>query len=133
PTSRPACTRGSMCVRSRRCCRSGHAPGCALGRCRLDWKRLQSPSDPCLEGAMMSTSRPVLRAALLGLLAVAASAPAAGADAPGGDRAAERAFVDALMAKMTLEEKLGQLYQPRGLSSETGPAAIAASEAQIAS
>lgn len=82
---------------------------------------------------MMSTSRPVLRAALLGLLAVAASAPAAGVDAPGGDRAAERAFVDALMAKMTLEEKLGQLNQPRGLGSETGPAAIAASDAQIAS
>ena len=50
-----------------------------------------------------------------------------------GDRAAEKAFVDALMAKMTLEEKLGQLNQPRGLGSDTGPAATAASDAQIAS
>ena len=81
--------------------------------------------------------QPMFRATLLGLLVAAVSAPAARADAPAATpdagRAAERAFVDALMAKMTLEEKLGQLNQPRGLGSETGPAAIAASDAQIAS
>lgn len=50
---------------------------------------------------------------------------------PGDGSVAERAFIDALLAKMTLEEKLGQLNQPRGLGNETGPEAEAATGAQI--
>ena len=84
----------------------------------------------------------VSNAVLAGLLAVALSAPAsAGGDPSGnapkvafssaGDRAAERAFVDALMAKMTLEEKLGQLNQPPGVGNHTGPEAMAGNEDQI--
>ncbi len=80
------------------------------------------------------------RAMLAGLAVTLLAAPALasgpagqGAYSSAGDRAAEKAFVDALMAKMTLEEKLGQLNQPRGLGSDTGPAAMAASESQIAS
>ncbi len=70
------------------------------------------------------------------LLVTALSAPVAGAALPTGTpphagHAAERAFIDALLARMTLEEKLGQLNQPRGLGNDTGPAAQAASEAQI--
>ncbi|HEU0307494.1 MAG TPA: glycoside hydrolase family 3 N-terminal domain-containing protein, partial [Lysobacter sp.] len=45
----------------------------------------------------------------------AEAAPARGADA------AESAFVETLLSKMTLEEKLGQLNQPRGRWGETGP------------
>ncbi len=72
---------------------------------------------------------------LLSLPAVAAvpTGPGQAGFSSAGDRTAEKAFVDALMAKMTLEEKLGQLNQPRGLGSDTGPAATAASDAQIGS
>lgn len=84
----------------------------------------------------------VSNAVLAGLLAVALTAPAAaGGDASAGtpkvafssagDRAAERVFVDALMAKMTLEEKLGQLNQPPGVGNHTGPEAMAGNEDQI--
>lgn len=48
-----------------------------------------------------------------------------------GDLDAERAFVDALMARMTLAEKLGQLNQPPGVGNNTGPAAMAGSEDQV--
>jgi beta-glucosidase len=73
-------------------------------------------------------------AMLAGMLAALLSGAAAqAAPPPAPDRTAERAFVDALMARMTLAEKLGQLNQPRGLGSDTGPAAMAASEEQIAS
>ncbi len=75
----------------------------------------------------------LLLAALAAGPAAADTASPAVAYTSAGDRAAERAFVDALLAKMTLEEKLGQLNQPRGLGSDTGPAAMAASESQIAS
>ena len=68
----------------------------------------------------------LLASALASLLAMPAVAGG------GADRSAEKAFVDALLAKMTLEEKLGQLNQPRGLGNDTGPAATAASDAQIA-
>lgn len=85
-----------------------------------------------------SSLRVLLASLAVSLLSL--SALAAGPSGPGqagyssaGDRAAEKAFVDALLAKMTLEEKLGQLNQPRGLGSDTGPAATAASDAQIAS
>lgn len=43
----------------------------------------------------------------------------------------EAAFVEALLARMTLEEKLGQLNQPTGPGNKTGPAARAAGETQI--
>lgn len=43
----------------------------------------------------------------------------------------EAAFVDALLVRMTLEEKLGQLSQPRGLGSDTGPFAAIASDDQV--
>ena len=79
-------------------------------------------------------TRPV--AFLAGLLAAALAAPGAWAAPPpprtsAGDLAAERAFVDALMAKMTLAEKLGQLNQPPGVGNNTGPAAMAGSEDQV--
>ena len=81
--------------------------------------------------ATCSRLLPFLSIALAALLA----APAAAAPAPGhtsaGDAAAERAFVDALMAKMTLAEKLGQLNQPPGVGNNTGPAAMAGSEDQV--
>lgn len=73
---------------------------------------------------------------LAGLLAAALAAPLAWAEPPpprtsAGDLDAERAFVDALMAKMTLAEKLGQLNQPPGVGNNTGPAAMAGSEDQV--
>ncbi|MGY1519968.1 glycoside hydrolase family 3 N-terminal domain-containing protein [Luteimonas sp. A482] len=73
---------------------------------------------------------------LTGLLAIAMAIPGAwAAPAPAqtsaGDLAAERAFVDALMARMTLAEKLGQLNQPPGVGNNTGPAAMSGSEDQV--
>ena len=38
----------------------------------------------------------------------------------------EKAFIDSLLARMTLEEKLGQLNQPPGIGNDTGPKAKAA-------
>lgn len=68
---------------------------------------------------------------LAGLMApvVIAAPPAARSSA--GDAAAENAFVDALMAKMSLAEKLGQLNQPPGVGNNTGPAAMTGSEDQV--
>lgn len=79
-------------------------------------------------------------AAVVGSTAIAAVAPAATLSVPspsnagtGGEGAAiavttvapgseaEAEFVEALLAKMTLEEKLGQLNQPRGRWGDTGP------------
>lgn len=73
---------------------------------------------------------------LSALLATALVAPVAWAEPPppktsAGDLAAEKAYVDALMAKMTLAEKLGQLNQPPGVGNNTGPAAMAGSEDQV--
>lgn len=73
---------------------------------------------------------------LAGLFAAALAAPAAWSAPPpattsAGDASAERAFVDALLAKMTLDEKLGQLNQPPGVGNNTGPAAMTGSEAQV--
>ena len=59
----------------------------------------------------------------------AAETPAAAARA--SSPAGEEAFVEALLAKMTLEEKLGQLNQPPGLGNDTGPKAMAGGEEQI--
>ncbi len=72
---------------------------------------------------------PFLSTALAALLA--APAAAAPAHTSAGDAAAERAFVDALMAKMTLADKLGQLNQPPGVGNNTGPTAMAGSEDQV--
>ncbi len=78
-------------------------------------------------------------AMLTGLLAVALTTPVptTARETPqtnhssAGDRVAEKAFVDALLAKMTLEEKLGQLNQPPGVGNHTGPEAMAGNEDQI--
>ena len=75
-------------------------------------------------------------AVLAGLLAAMLLAPAAWSAPPAprtsaGGPDAERAFVDALMARMTLAEKLGQLNQPPGVGNNTGPAAMAGSEDQV--
>lgn len=67
---------------------------------------------------------------LAGLIATLLAAPAV-AKPPVYATPAETAFVDALMAKMTVEEKLGQLNQPAGVGANTGPAAMAGSEDQI--
>jgi beta-glucosidase len=58
----------------------------------------------------------------LGALAAGAAKPSDGA---------EKAFVDALLARMTLEEKLGQLNQPPGIGNNTGPKAKAAGTDQV--
>lgn len=65
------------------------------------------------------------------MLAALLSATVAAASPSTPDRSAEKAFVDALMARMTVEEKLGQLNQPSGVGNNTGPAAMAGSEDQI--
>lgn len=54
---------------------------------------------------------------------VSASAP--------GDTLGMGRLLDSLLARMTLEEKLGQLNQPGGPGNDTGPAARAGSEADI--
>ena len=45
--------------------------------------------------------------------------------------AGEHAFVEALLAKMTIEEKLGQLNQPPAIGNDTGAAARAGGEDEI--
>ncbi|MGJ4729301.1 beta-glucosidase BglX [Luteimonas sp. SDU101] len=77
-----------------------------------------------------------LAPALTGLLAATLLAPVAWSAPPpprtsAGSPEAERAYVDALMARMTLAEKLGQLNQPPGVGNNTGPAAMAGSEDQV--
>ncbi|MDH5833847.1 beta-glucosidase BglX [Luteimonas kalidii] len=75
---------------------------------------------------------PCLSVALATLLAAPAAWAAPGpARSSAGDATAERAFVDALMAKMTLAEKLGQLNQPPAVGNNTGPAAMTGSEDQV--
>ncbi|MBD9376672.1 glycoside hydrolase family 3 N-terminal domain-containing protein [Pseudoxanthomonas sp. PXM04] len=67
---------------------------------------------------------------LAAAIATALIAPAVGARTPQAP-AGEAAFVEALLAKMTVEEKLGQLNQPPGLGNDTGPQAMAGGEDQI--
>ncbi|SKC41295.1 glycoside hydrolase family 3 N-terminal domain-containing protein [Pseudoxanthomonas indica] len=68
----------------------------------------------------------VLTAALATVLA----GPALAARQP-TPPANEKAFVEALLAKMTLEEKLGQLNQPPAIGNDTGAAAQAGGEDEI--
>jgi beta-glucosidase len=56
--------------------------------------------------------------------------PLASASAP-ADTSGMGRFLDSLLGRMTLEEKLGQLNQPGGPGNDTGPAARAGSEADI--
>jgi beta-glucosidase len=63
-----------------------------------------------------------------GLLALAAGATAQQPIAP---PQREQAFVDSVLATLTLEEKLGQLTQYRGRGSETGPRVMEGGEVQI--
>src|SRR5690606_23076526 len=90
-----------------------------------------SGQDSMTRRATCSRLLPFLSTALAALLAAPAAAAPAPAHTSAGDVAAERAFVDALMAKMTLAEKLGQLNQPPGVGNNTGPAAMAGSEDQV--
>src|SRR5690606_36573684 len=69
--------------------------------------------------------------ALVILLAGPAVGAPVGPHSSAGDAAAERPLVDALLARMTLAEKLGQLNQPPGVGNNTGPAAMAGSEEQV--
>lgn len=78
----------------------------------------------------MSTNHLSSRPLLAGLIATLLAAPAAAAP-PVYATPQEKAFVDALMAKMTVEEKLGQLNQPAGVGNNTGPAAMTGNEDQI--
>ncbi|KRA51131.1 hypothetical protein ASD77_16065 [Pseudoxanthomonas sp. Root65] len=78
----------------------------------------------------MSTNHLSSRPLLAGLIATLLAAPAAAAP-PAYATPQEKAFVDALMAKMTVEEKLGQLNQPAGVGNNTGPAAMTGNEDQI--
>ena len=78
----------------------------------------------------MSINHVSSRPLLAGLIATLLAAPAAAAP-PVYATPQEKAFVDALMAKMTVEEKLGQLNQPAGVGNNTGPAAMTGNEDQI--
>lgn len=83
-------------------------------------------------------------AAALPALGCAAAVPSAGPGTPRpdgptragrtpgpADTASIDRFVDSLLARMTLEEKLGQLNQPAGPASNTGPAARAGTDTDI--
>ncbi len=64
----------------------------------------------------------VMALAPLGLVAAEAAKPS---------DTGEKAFVESLLARMTLEEKLGQLNQPPGIGNDTGPKAKAAGTEQV--
>ncbi|MGH7508263.1 MAG: beta-glucosidase BglX [Gemmatimonadales bacterium] len=72
-------------------------------------------------GAGCGTSTPV----------VAGVDPAAREAATAAPGSAVDRFLDSLLSRMTLEEKLGQLNQPAGPGSDTGPAARAGTAAEI--
>ena len=72
--------------------------------------------------------RPMVVALAAGLLTVAAGLAAADTPRPARD---EAAFIEALLGKMTLEEKLGQLNQPPGPDNRTGPQAEAGGLDQV--
>ncbi|MDH5823480.1 beta-glucosidase BglX [Luteimonas sp. RD2P54] len=75
-------------------------------------------------------ARPMPFKSLFGALLLLSLAAAAVARPP-NPAAGEEAAVEALLARMTLEEKLGQLTQYRGRGSETGPRVPEGGEAQI--
>lgn len=79
----------------------------------------------------MKHHNPRIHHALLAGLVATLLAGTAAARPPVYATPAEKTFVDALLAKMTVEEKLGQLNQPPGVGNNTGPAAMAGSEDQI--
>ncbi|MBD9437599.1 beta-glucosidase BglX [Pseudoxanthomonas sp. PXM03] len=79
----------------------------------------------------MKHHNPRIPHALLAGLVATLLAGTATARPPVYATTAEKAFVDALLAKMTVDEKLGQLNQPPGVGNNTGPAAMAGSEDQI--
>ncbi len=68
---------------------------------------------------------------LLTFVAIALSSASAQSFSDAYDRAAETAFIDSLMARMTLEEKLGQLTQYAGQWTVTGPTASQRGEEAI--
>ena len=74
-----------------------------------------------------SRRRHALAAWMVALVPLSALA----ADAGTPSDPAEKVFVDALLARMTLEEKLGQLNQPPSIGNETGPKAQAAGQEQV--
>src|SRR5690606_34345642 len=81
----------------------------------------------------LSTPRfllPLFPAALVAALGMPVAAAPVRPPTSAGDAEAERAFVDAWLARMTLAEKLGQLNQPPGVGNSTRPAAMAGSEEQ---
>lgn len=72
----------------------------------------------------------ILRRATIVLVALSACHPAARPAGPVPAASADR-FIDSLLSRMTLEEKLGQLTQVPGPGSQTGPTARAGTEAEI--
>lgn len=92
----------------------GHAPG----------------QVPALPGRMAGRKR-LLACCLAAGLATPLAAAETSAPSTVSSPAGEQAFVEALLAKMTLEEKLGQLNQPPGLGNDTGPKAMAGGEDQV--
>jgi len=73
------------------------------------------------------------RASTPAVAGVETAAPQAVRAAPEAAGAAMDRFLDSLLGRMTLEEKLGQLNQPGGPGSDTGPAARAGTLAEIRS
>jgi beta-glucosidase len=69
----------------------------------------------------------------IALVSLAASATAAECTPPSsaGQAAGGAAFIESLLGRMTLEEKLGQLNQPPGHGSDTGPSAQEGDEKQV--
>ena len=79
---------------------------------------------PCSNTRMTpSTPRPRPKRIALSLIATALFTAAIGASAAETPANRETAFVEALLKRMTLEEKLGQLNQPPSPGNNTGPAA----------
>ncbi|TXI47907.1 MAG: beta-glucosidase BglX [Lysobacter sp.] len=76
---------------------------------------------PRTDDSTTTSRRPqrVRHRTLVAALLLAAATGAAAADKPANS---EDAFVEALLKRMTLEEKLGQLNQPSGPGYDTGPA-----------
>lgn len=77
----------------------------------------------------MPAARPRVRGLWLAVAVATAITPAFAAKPPAPT--GEHAFVEALLAKMTLEEKLGQLNQPPAIGNDTGAAARAGGEDEI--